>query len=84
MQAADLGQLDHLTGFGRHHHARVGPVLVEGQMRARAVVVDEVGCEESAQIASAEDDHVVEAISADGSDQSLDERIFAAENAARS
>ena len=34
VQAADLGQLDHVAGLRRHHRARRGRVLAERQMCA--------------------------------------------------
>src|SRR5450432_3071082 len=40
------------------------------------MVVDEIGREDSPQMAHAEDDHVVEAIAADRADQALDERVL--------
>jgi hypothetical protein len=33
MQAADLGQLDHLADLERHHRAHGGRVLLERQIR---------------------------------------------------
>src|ERR1022692_1193930 len=76
VQAADLGQLDHLTGLGRHHCARRGRVLADRQMRARAIVVGEVGCEDSLQMALAEYDHMVETLAADRADKALNEGVL--------
>jgi len=76
VQAADLWQADHLTDLGRHDSARGGCVLVEGEMRSGAMVVVEVGRENSAEMALTEDDDVVEALTPHRADQSLDEWVL--------
>ena len=52
----------------------VGASLMSDRCVARAMVVGEVRCEDSQQMALAEDDHVVETLGADPSNQSFDER----------
>jgi hypothetical protein len=76
VQAADLGRLDHLTGVGGRDGAGVGRIFHEGQMGPRAVVVNEVGREDSVQMSLAEDDYMVETLAADRSDQALDEGVL--------
>src|SRR5450631_4060122 len=76
VQAADLGRLDHLTGVGGRDGAGVGRIFHEGQMGPRAVVVNEVGREDSVQMSLAEDDYMVETFAADRSDQALDEGVL--------
>ena len=51
-------------------------VLGEGEMRAGAMVVVEIGCEKSAEMALTEDDDVVEALASYQADQSLDEGVL--------
>ena len=76
VQTADLGRLDHLTGVGGRDGAGVGRIFHEGQMGPRAVVVNEVGREDSVQMSLAEDDYMVEKFAADRSDQALDEGVL--------
>jgi hypothetical protein len=45
-------------------------------MRARAVIVGELLGKDAAQVSLAEDDHVVEALAADGANDPLDEGIL--------
>jgi hypothetical protein len=56
--------------------ARCGRIFPEGQMGPRAVVVDEVRCQDSVQMALAQDDHMVETFSAHRLDQALDVGIL--------
>jgi hypothetical protein len=46
-------------------------ILTQGQMRSEFVVIAGVGCKDLAQVGLAEDDDVIEALSADRADQSL-------------
>jgi hypothetical protein len=58
VQAADLWQADHFADLGRYDRAGGGRVLVEGEIRAGAMVVVEVGRLKSAEMALTEDDDV--------------------------
>ena len=84
VQAADLWQLDYVADLGRHDRAGGGRVLVEGEMRAGAMVVVEVGREKSPKVALTEDDDVVEALAPYRADQALDEGVLPGRAAARS
>jgi len=53
-----------------------GRVLADRQMRARAMVVGEVGCEDSPRMALAEHDHMVETLAADRADKALNEGVL--------
>jgi hypothetical protein len=76
VEAADFWQRDYLTSVGGRDGAPVGRVFHEGKMGPRAVVVNEVGREDSVQMALAQDDYVVETLTADRSDQALDEGVL--------
>ena len=48
MESADFGQLDDLTHRRRLDVSRVGSVFVQGKVGSRALVVGEVGTQDSA------------------------------------
>ena len=54
----------------------IGGVFLEPEVRSGPMVVLEVGCEDATEMCLADDDHVIEALASDGSDQTLNERIL--------
>ncbi len=66
---------DTTAAFGMHL-TRLRAVHFEGLMNPVAMVVVEVARQDPPQMPLIEDDHMVEALSTDTSDQSLDERIL--------
>ncbi len=54
----------------------IGGVFLEPEVRAGPMVVLDVACEDTTKMRLADDDHVIETLASDGSDQALDERIL--------
>ena len=53
------------------HAARSGRVLAEGEIGSGAVIVTEIHPKEPPEMCAADNDHVIQALAADGSDQAL-------------
>ena len=64
VKTTDLRNGDHASRAGRRRLARHGRILVEREMRARSLVVDDVRVQDAAQAARVPDDDVVEAVAA--------------------
>src|SRR2546425_8115000 len=60
VEAADLGQGDHSAVLRWLDRARLRCILLEREMRPRAVVVAKVAAQTATQMSLAQDDHVVE------------------------
>jgi hypothetical protein len=58
------------------HGPRNGSILGEGQMRARAIVMDPMGTKQAARVRLAQDDDVVEQVATNGANDVLAERIL--------
>jgi hypothetical protein len=65
MKPADLRDGHDAPERWRLHLAWPGTVIVERLMRARGVVVGDVGAEESAEVSLVQEEDVVEALPAD-------------------
>jgi hypothetical protein len=76
VQAANFRERDHAAFFWRLHAAWRGRVFRQGEMGPRSVIVEDISGERAPQMRLVEDDHVVEALAANGSDQSLRIRIL--------
>src|SRR5258708_17686582 len=76
VEAADVGQGNDAAVLGWLDGARLGCILIEGEMRPRAVVVAEVAVQTTTQMPLVQDDHVVEKLAADGSDDALREGVL--------
>src|SRR5216684_373481 len=76
VEAADVGQGNDAAVLGWLDGARLGCILLEGKMRPRAVVVAEVAVQTTTQMSLVQDDHVVEKLAADGSDDALREGVL--------
>jgi hypothetical protein len=70
-QAADFREGDHATLFRSLHAAWRGRVFRQGEMGPRFVIVGKISCERAPQMRLVEDDRVIEALAASGSDQSF-------------
>jgi hypothetical protein len=75
MEPTDLRDRHHAPERGRLHLSRPWRVVCERLMRARDVVVTEVGVQESTEMRLVQDEEVVEALPADGADEPFPEGI---------
>jgi hypothetical protein len=57
--------------LGRLDGTRLGRILLEREVRSRAVVVAEITAQTTAEMSLAQDDHVVEKLAANRADHSL-------------
>lgn len=71
MESANHWDFNDLSMVKRLHRSRFRGVFLQRQMRSAAVIVGEVISENPAQVILVEDDHMVDAVSAKGSDQAL-------------
>ena len=76
MESADLWYRNHLAVFAWLEGARLRCVLLERQVRTRAVVVVEVAAQTTTQVSFVQDDHMVEELAADRTDHALDEGVL--------
>jgi hypothetical protein len=76
VQAADFWNLHDLASCGKLDGPGVGCVLVEREVGARLMVIDEVMGQDSAQVSFTQDENMVEALAPDRADQAFRERIL--------
>src|SRR5216684_4991671 len=76
VESADLGQGNDAAVIGRLDGAWLGRILVEREVRPRAVVVAEVVAQTTAEVLLVEDDDVVEELATDGADHALGEGVL--------
>ena len=76
VEATDLGQGDHAAVLRWLDRARLRCILLEREMRPRAVVVAQVALQTTSQMSLVQDDDVVEKLAADGADHPLGERVL--------
>ena len=76
MESADLGQLHYLAHRRRLDVSRIGSIFVQGEVGSRALIVGEIGTQDAAEMFLAKDDHVLEALAPDRTDEALDVRIL--------
>ncbi len=77
VEAANLGVCHDARAFcGCLDRTRRGRVLGQRQVCARPMVIDHVSRQDAPQVPLVEDDEMVQALAADGSDQSLGVRIL--------
>jgi hypothetical protein len=76
VQAADFGKLHDLARLGELDRPDIWSVLGEGEMGARSVVVSEVAGQDAAEVSLAENEHVIQALAPDRTDQALSEWIL--------
>ena len=71
-----MGQGDHLSGGRWLYGSTLRRILVQRQVRACRVIVAQVGGDDPSQMLLAEHDHVIKALTPDGTDQTLRVRIL--------
>jgi len=76
VESADLGQSNDAAVLGRLDGAWLGRILVEREVRPRAVIVAEVAVQPLTEVSLVEDDHMVEKLTTDGADQALGEGVL--------
>ena len=76
METADQGCLDEPTPVGTLHRSRLRGVLVEGQVSPGPGIVGEIGVQDATQLGVVQHHHVVEALAAQGPDQTFDREIL--------
>ena len=76
VEAADQGQRDDAAVIGWLDGSRLGRVLVEGEVRARGMVVTEITAQTPTEVSLVEDNDVVEYVAADGANHALDEGVL--------
>ena len=75
MQTSETRKGDDLASARRFHRVGFRRVLGQRQMRPAKGVVGEVVGEDAAQVALAQNDHMVKAVSTDGAEQTFGERV---------
>jgi len=76
MYAADLCKRDHRTVSDRLYGSRRRCVFLQRQMRPGAVIVGHVPANHAPEMRLIQNDHMMEALAPDGSDQAFDIRIL--------
>ena len=76
MEATDLGKLDDLPVLRWLDRSRLRRILLQRQMRSRTMVVADVSPQDSAKMTLVEDDDVIETLSPDRADDTLDVGIL--------
>jgi hypothetical protein len=76
VQAADFGKLHDLPRGGDRDRPDVGGVLVEREMGARLMIVDEVTGQDAVEVSLVEDEHVIQALTPDRAEEPLCERVL--------
>ena len=76
VQAAHLREFDHSPWYWSHHRPRNRAVLCQRPMRTRVVIVLEEILEDSLEMSFADDDNMIQAFPAEGSDQPFGVRIL--------
>jgi hypothetical protein len=76
MESADLGQGNDAPPLAQLDSPRLGSILLEPEVRARAVVVAQVALQATTEVSLIQDDHVVEELAADGADHAFHEGIL--------
>ncbi len=82
VESADEGQGDDTAEIGWLDGARLGGILLEREMRPRAVVVAEVALQMTTEMSLVQDNHVVKELAADRSDHALGEGVCQGERGA--
>jgi hypothetical protein len=76
VQAADFRERDRAAFVRSLHAAWRRRVFRQGEMGPRSVIVENISGERAPQMRLIEDDHVIEALAAHGTDQALRIRIL--------
>ena len=76
MQSADLGNGNDLASISWSHGARVGRVAIQRQVRSAIVIVVQVILKDVLQVPLRQHDHMIQALTTDGANDSFDVRIL--------
>jgi hypothetical protein len=76
MQATNFGNLNDGAEFRRLDRPSVGGILVEREVSASPVIVREIRREQTSQVPLAEDEHVIQTLAPDRTDQALRKRVL--------
>jgi hypothetical protein len=76
MQTADLGESNNVASGGKLHATRPWAVLVEREMRSGVMMISKIAQQDAAQVTLVEDDNVIQAFTADRTDETLGVRIL--------
>ncbi len=76
VESAEMRKSDNAARVRSIHGAWLRALLVQGKMSSRGVVIGAVGAKHPTQMLFVENDQVVEAVSANRSDQPLDVGIL--------
>src|SRR6266852_1478147 len=82
MESADLGQRNDAALLGWLNGARLGRILLECEMGARAEVVAEVAAQTTTEVSLVQDDDVVEKLAAEGTNHAFGEGVCQGERGA--
>ena len=72
MQTADLREGNDLACRGKLYATRPRAVLMEREMRSGVMMISKIAQQDAAQVTLVEDDNVIQAFTADRTDQTLD------------
>ena len=76
METTDFGDRDDRPGGCSGHRSVIWGVFLEREVRSGPMVILEVGREDTPEVRLVKDDHVIEALSSDRSDQAFNVRIL--------
>jgi hypothetical protein len=76
MQAPDLWEGNDIACGGKLYATRPWAVLVEREMRSGVLMILKIARQDAAQVALAEDDNVIQAFTANRTDETLDVGIL--------
>ena len=76
METADFGDRDDRSGGCSRDRSVIRRVLLEAEMRSTPMIVQAVACEDAPQMRRVHNDHMVETLSPDRSDQAFGVRIL--------
>ncbi len=75
MESSDHRDLNDVPMVGRLYRSRYRRVFSQREVGAAIVIIRKIVSKETAQVLLVENDHVIDAISTQGSDQAFHERI---------
>jgi hypothetical protein len=76
MQTADLREGNNVAGGGKLRATRSWAVLVEREMRSGVMMILKIARQDASQVMFVEDDNVIQAFSADRTDETFDVGIL--------
>src|SRR6266540_571390 len=76
MQTAHFREGNNIAGGGKLCRARAWAILVEREMRSGVMMILKIARQDAAQVTLVEDDNVIQAFTADRTDETLDVRVL--------